>query len=456
VATLLLVLLPAVSSAVALDAAGAGTEEPSAAVTAHRAGVHDELGSPTLIAVLPPFLVEIRVLEIALWQWIGLLLLVLIAYALAWLTVRLLVAAVAPLAIRLDARVVHALVQESRGAMRLGGAVLFFSVGRLLLALPASTQGVFAGLEKAATIVVVTWVLVRVADVLGAAAVKGLAARGRTTAVGVVPIGRRIAKGIVFAFALLAILQNVGVNVTGILAGLGIGGLAVALAAQKTVENLFGGLTLILDQPVRVGDFCRFGDRVGIVEEVGLRSTRVRTLDRTVVSVPNAEFATLQLENFSRRDRIWFHPTLRLRYETTPDQLRHVLVEIRKMLYAHPKIDPDPARIRFVGFGAYSLDLEVFAYVLTSDYGEFLAIQEDVALRIMDIVAASGTAFALPSQTAYLAAASPLDEGRRDAAEAEVRAWRARGESHLPEFPPEAIARLRNTIVYPGDGVQGS
>jgi MscS family membrane protein len=267
-----------------------------------------------------------------------------------------------------------------------------------------------------------------------------------------VPAGRKAAKAVVLGLAVIAVLQNLGVNITGILAGLGIGGLAVALAAQKTVENLFGGVTLLLDQPVRVGDFCRFGDKIGTVEEIGLRSTRVRTLERTVVSIPNAEFASIQLENFARRDRIWLKPVIGLRYETTPDQLRYVLVEIRKMLYAHPRVERDPARIRFVGFGAYSLDLEIFAYVNTTDFGEFLAIREDIQLRIMDIVAASGTGFAFPSSTTYFARDGGLDRARAEEAEARVRAWRAEGAMWLPEFPPDAIAALDGTLDYPPAG----
>ena len=153
------------------------------------------------------------------------------------------------------------------------------------------------------------------------------------------------------------------------MAGLGVGGIAVALAAQKTVENFIGGITLYADQPVRVGEFCRFGGTVGTVEDVGLRSTRVRTLDRTIVTIPNSEFSNFQIENFARRDRIWYHPTLNVHYETTPDQIRYILVEARRMLYAHPKVDSASARIRFVGFGRASLDLEVFSYVTVTDYG---------------------------------------------------------------------------------------
>jgi MscS family membrane protein len=237
-----------------------------------------------------------------------------------------------------------------------------------------------------------------------------------------VPLGRRAAQVFLVLLAIIAVLQNLGVNVTGILAGLGVGGLAVALAAQKTVENLFGGLTLAADQPVRVGDFCRFSGRVGTIEEIGLRSTRVRTLDRTLVTVPNAEFAALSLENFTQRDRIWFHALLGLRYETSPDQLRHVLAGLRNVLRTDSRVDPVPARVRFVGFGAHSLDLELFAYVRTRDYDEFLGIREELLLAIMDCVAASGTGFAFPSQTLYTTEDPGLDPERTRAAIEEVRA----------------------------------
>jgi MscS family membrane protein len=226
----------------------------------------------------------------------------------------------------------------------------------------------------------------------------------------------------------------------------------VALAAQKPLENLIGGITLYTSQPVRVGDFCRFGDTLGTVEEIGLRATKVRTLDRTVVHIANAEFVNLQLNNFGQRDRIWYHPRIRLGYATTPDQLRYILVEIRKMLYAHPKVLADPARIRFTEFGVYSLDLDVFAYVGVSDYNEFLEIAEDLNLRIIDIVAEAGSSFALPSQTTYLERGAKRDEQRVQAAEAAVEAWRAQQALYLPRFPEETIADLEGSLVYPPPG----
>lgn len=401
--------------------------------------------------LLPPPLVEIRFLEIALWQWIGLLLLVPLAWALSWTVAALVAHAARPLVQRSRTTLDEKLLASMLAPLRLGVALLVFGTAVLALRLPAPAVALVAAFDSALAVVVLAWATLRLVDVSASVAMEALVARGRAAAVSVVPLGSKAAKIAILGFALLAILQNVGINVTGLLAGLGIGGLAVALAAQKTVENLFGGVTLIVDQPVRVGDFCRFGDRIGTVEEIGLRSTRVRTLDRTVVSIPNSQFAAEQLENFSRRDLIWLHTTIGLRYETTPDQLRWILLEIRTMLYAHPKVHPDPARIRFVGFGAYSLDCEIFAYVLTADYGEFLAIQEDIFLRIMDIVATSGSGFAFPSQTAYLASDTGLDESRRGRVESQVQAWRERHEMYLPEFPRETIAKLRATLPYPAD-----
>jgi MscS family membrane protein len=175
-----------------------------------------------------------------------------------------------------------------------------------------------------------------------------------------------------------------------------------------------------------VGDFCRFGDRVGTIQEIGLRSTRVRTLDRTVVTVPNSEFSALALENFAERDRIWFQTVLGLRYETTADQLRHVLAGLTRLLRDDERVDPDPARVRFVGFGAFSLDLEVFAYIRTRDWAEFLRIREELLLEIMDVVAASGSGFAFPSQTIYTATDAGLDEEKARRAIEEVTAHQSK------------------------------
>ena len=217
----------------------------------------------------------------------------------------------------------------------------------------------------------------------------------------VLPLGLQIFKLSLFLLAILAVLSAWGYNTSTILAGLGVGGLAVALAAQKTIENLFGGISVIGDRPVLVGDVCRFGNETGTVTHIGLRSTRIRTADRTIISIPNSQFSSMALENISRRDKIWFHPSLNLRRDTTSDQLLEVLSSVREILSANPKVETGNLPVRFVGVGPYSLDVEVVAYINTTDYDEFLALQQDLLLRILQAVEKAGTALAVPLQESF-------------------------------------------------------
>lgn len=198
-------------------------------------------------------------------------------------------------------------------------------------------------------------------------------------------------------------LRHFGVDATPALAGVGVGGIAVALAAQKTLENLIAGASLIFDQAVKVGDFLKFGEVAGTVEHIGLRSTRIRTPDRTVVSIPNGQIAGATLETVSARDKFWFHPEVRLRYETTPAQLRGVLDGCRQLLASHPSVQRQDQRVRFHRVAAYSFDVEIFAYVLARNWDEFLQVQEQLLFGVTEAVERSGTALALPSQRTYAA-----------------------------------------------------
>ena len=222
----------------------------------------------------------------------------------------------------------------------------------------------------------------------------------------------RILKLAILVFALTALLGAWGYNTSTILAGLGVGGIAIALAAQKTIENLFGGVAIISDRPVKVGDYCKFGTGAGTVEDIGLRSTRIRTTNRTLVTVPNGAFSAMTLENFSQVDKTLFHITLNLLHDTTPEQVRAVLESVGETLRNHPKIEEGPMPVRFVGVGSYSLDLEVFVYVLTTDGDEFLKIQQELLLTILDKVTAAGTALALPTQVSvdYSSMRQPVPE----------------------------------------------
>lgn len=251
-------------------------------------------------------------------------------------------------------------------------------------------------------------------------------------------------------------VERLGLSIMPLLAGLGIGGIAIALAVRPTLENLIGGIVLLIDKPVEVGDLCSYsgqaGEQVGVVEKIGLRSTRLRKFEDTLVSIPNAEFCQLQLENLSRREMTLLQYTLNLRYETSADQLRHVLTYLRRMLIGHPKVSPERLRVRFTGFGASSLDVEIFAYIRTRVYPEYWAIREDINLRIIDIVNDSGTGFAFPSQTTYYRRDTGLDDEKTRLSEAEVAGWRYKKDLPFPDFKFEDKAALTDTLRYPPVG----
>jgi small-conductance mechanosensitive channel len=223
--------------------------------------------------------------------------------------------------------------------------------------------------------------------------------QGRPSAVAVLPLLDKVAKGTWVVLVVLMFLENMGMDVKALLAGLGVGGLAVALAGQKTMENLFGGLVLVLDQPIRVGDFCGFGDKSGEVVEVGLRSIRLRTADRTVITVPNGEFSQLTLENFAKRDRIRFDTTLGLRLDTGVARLRRIVDSLEAILVKDAKIDHAmPCRVRFIQVSPASLDLEVFCYFNGADWEEFMLWRQAMLESLLEAMELEGGRLA-PTQT---------------------------------------------------------
>jgi MscS family membrane protein len=276
--------------------------------------------------------------------------------------------------------------------------------------------------------------------------------QGNTERVAVVRLGGRLLQALALIVGVLVLLQSVGINLTPVLAGLGVGGIAVALASQKTLENLFGGMTVIGDSPVHIGQFCRVGTMTGTVEDIGLRSTRIRTTARTVISIPNADMAIQSIENFSDRDKILFQHTCTLRHETTADQLRFVLAGARTLLYQHPKVEQGTARVRLLKFTPTGLEIELFAYVTVTELEEFLPIQEDLLLRLIDAIEAGGTALAVPSQTTYLARDGRMDGAKAAEAARTVQAWRERGELPFPDESPARKKELQGGIEYPPAG----
>lgn len=236
--------------------------------------------------------------------------------------------------------------------------------------------------------------------------------------------------------------NDIGIPALGLIAGLGVGGLAVALAAKSTVENLFGGVSLFADRPFRVGDYIIYGSSSGVVESIGPRSSRIRGLDGTMTTVPNVDLATMQITNFSNRNRCFFHHRVGLRYETSRGQFEWLLPELRRRIGAHPLVEEegDFPRVRIVGFAASSIDVDVRAYVVTTNFAQFLEVQEQLILEIMKAVEEAGTGFAFPSQTTYLARDSGLDPERVRQVEARERAGTATRETIARELEesPEA------------------
>jgi MscS family membrane protein len=220
-------------------------------------------------------------------------------------------------------------------------------------------------------------------------------------------IGGRLAKVAVLMIAGIVVLAQLGVSVASLIAGLGIGGLAVALAAQKTLENLFGTLSIGVDQPMREGDVVKLYDFTGTVEQIGLRSTRIRTVDRTIVTIPNGELANQRIESFTVRDRLRFATSIGLVHGTTAQQVRAIRGEIDAILRRHPRACQDTVGVWFKELAASALVLEVNALFQTTDWNEFVAIRQDLLLAFLAAIEQHGSAIATPAQTVQLVGSRP-------------------------------------------------
>jgi MscS family membrane protein len=388
----------------------------SSATVAQIPRLYRTYGYGFLDKIFPNAFFDLKVLGVEIWLWAGLIIIAILAYLPAFVLTK-------PILLFLQRHPTPMRDQVCRlvrGPLRF--LLLLVMAGLMIEYINPPLW--FQALLKARTLfsVAVVWLGFWVIDFLLGRLSEHYQLHGQSTARVLLPPLGTAAKTVFVIIAVLVWLDNLGFKVTTLLAGLGIGGLAVALALQKPIENLVSGITLYTSEPVAVGDFCRFGEKIGTVEEIGLRATKVRTLDHTLLTVPNINFVHAQLENFSKREN------------------------------AHPKVLDDPARIRFGGFGSFSLDLEVFAYIDVTDWGEFLEIAEDLNLRIMDIVKEAGSAFALPSQTFYSEQGQRPDNQLAGVAEQKVHEWREGHKLFLPKFPTETIAELKGSLPYPPPG----
>jgi MscS family membrane protein len=389
--------------------------------------VYDTLQYPQIEKSIPKTLVEHRYLAMPAWQWLALLLFLPVAWFIA----------------RVFTYVSHlALLQWSkyRGNI-LPPAQRFFSLDPVTLAITILIHFVFVDnigtsilfrlyyrpIVLVVLAVMFYWIMTGITRMISRRIAMSLVSRGMYAERTIVSLVRRFVEVVIFLFVALMVLKNLGVDVSTALAGVGIGGLALGLGAQKTFENVFGGVSILFDKVIVIGDVCKINNQTGTVEDIGLRSTRLRTAERTILSIPNGVMATSTVENLRFRDKFLCQQIVRLRYDLAPDHVRYVVDELRDILRRNPKVEESTARVRFVRFAEYALEIEIFAYILEPDYAVYLAVQEALLLQVMDALEKAGAVVALPSQTTLVTKDSWVDPEKVRAVQAAINKARDPG-----------------------------
>jgi MscS family membrane protein len=389
--------------------------------------VYETLEFPVLQKNIPQALVENRFMAMPLWQWIALLLFAPVALLLARsLTI------LAQAAIRFRRKRQGKAPPAYQPFLRPDPITLSLTIfihfrfvnyiGTSILYQLYYRRVVFVLLAAA-----FYWIVITFTRAISRRVGASLGHRGLYAERSIVSLVRRFVDVVVFLFVALTVLKTMGVDVSTALAGVGIGGLALGLGAQKTFENVFGGVSILFDKVIVVGDTCKINNQVGTVEDIGLRSTRLRTPERTVLSIPNGVLSTSTIENLRFRDKFLCQQVIRLRYDLSPDHVRYVLEAIRELLRRNPKVEDSSARARFLRFAEYALEVEIFAYILDPEYNQYLATQEALLLEIMDTLEKAGAVLALPTQTTLVRQDSWVDPEKAKAAHAAIEKIRDPG-----------------------------
>lgn len=348
----------------------------------------------SVAAAAPQALLAVGPQGLAWWQWLALPVLVATALVLG----RVLGALTRSLLLRIARRT--ASTWDERWLVRVAPALtaVWATVVAALalpwLELPDRAAGAGAAVLTAAGVVAVFWVLWRSVDTLLEVIVERSWAAGDPSARSMLLVGGNLLKAAVMVMGAVTTAATFGYPVTTVVAGLGIGGIAFAFGAQKTVEHLFGSIALATDQPCRVGDTVKVDDVTGTVEHIGARSTRIRTADRTLVTIPNGRLADSRIESYAARDRMRLATTITLGYSATEAQVRQVVTGIDALLHAHPLIWPDVAVARLVSLGPSTIDVEILCWFQTADVEAYRAARQDVLFGVMRVVEASGASFA--------------------------------------------------------------
>ena len=361
---------------------------------------------------LPPILVRHSILSIPLWVWLAFLLLIPVAL-LAGAAAVALVSVPAWLLARIEHRAAKSEVWTNiRGPVLLFATAAAHAIGMHMLTVPLLFREYYLRVQGTALLFAVAWLLWDFVTLLTHRMRLRITAPEERGRLSLVLLLHRMMKVVIVITALLSIFYLAGLNLSAALAGLGIGGIAVALAAQKTLENFFGGISILTDRVIRVGDLCCVGETIGTVEDIGLRSTRIRTAERGLISVPNGSLAAANIENLSARDKMRIFGAISLGYATSRAQLEAVLAETGTMLREHPRLERGSAWIRLAKLAAGGLELEMQAYVLTREYNDYIAVREEILLSVMNIVEHCGSSLATSSQTVYLAREAQAAEAK--------------------------------------------
>jgi MscS family membrane protein len=357
--------------------------------------------APTTVdRIVPAGLRNRELLGMSLARWLGLLLSIPISWFLAWLSTFPLGA---------PQRIWYGLRKRPfrpiwdtllRMPLRCVIAILINSAFLYLIRPPLLYRLYYFRVMAVLLVACFVWLVSRITDD-GFAIVANRTRTQRRGGESILILMHRLTHVVMIIVVFIAAAAIFGLNITTTLAGLGIGGLAIALAAQKTLENVIGGVSLLMDKAVQVGDFCQIGDQLGTVEDIGLRSLKLRTLDQNLSVVPNGSLAQMQFLNMSRRSKLLINQKFSLRIETQVCQLQYVLDRVQRMLNEHPRIEVGTSRVRIAGFAGAAFDMELFAYGKTGDWTDFTTIRQDVILKIAEIVEAAGTRLAAPTRLAY-------------------------------------------------------
>jgi len=356
---------------------------------------------------LPGPLLAAGPLGVMWWQWLALLALIPLAALVGLLLGRPTRAVLKRLVARTETEIDDEMVESWRGPVSLLWAVLAARLSLPWLGLAEAPLAFVVEMQRALVVVAVFWMAIRAIGVLQKDLPSRQWAQSNPAVGSLIPLGARFARVLIVAIGALTVISSFGYPIATILAGLGIGGIAIALGAQKSLEHFFGSVSIGLDQPFRIGDWIIVGNVEGEVEAIGLRSTRIRTMDRTIITIPNGTLAEAQTENVGARERIRLRTVIGLEYGTPAATIQRIRDEIEALLRAHPSTWQDRVVVRLFQFGASSLDIEVFCWLETTAVDDFRAVRETLMLGMMEIVEKNGATFAFPTQKLHFVGSGP-------------------------------------------------